>query len=128
MRDGFREIVAWWHLDQTSGGDGLDSTDGGKVTTDYATVYVDFDHDATMLSRRQLAADQGAEDARLIMFLLGRCGEDASKSAAVRGIVKTAADAGTMKAMDDARDRLLDLAEEVCADRQTGSPTSGSIE
>lgn len=128
MRDDFREIVAWWHLDQVSGGDGLDSTDGGKVITDYATIYVDFDHDTTMLSRRQLAADQGAEDARLIMFLLGRCGEDASKSAAVRGIVKTAADAGTMKAMDDARDRLLDLAEEVCADRQTGNPTSGSIE
>ncbi len=115
MRDGFREIVAWWHLDQTSGGDGLDSTDGGKVTTDYATVYVDFDHDATMLSRRQLAADQGAEDARLIKYLLWKCGSDASRRTAVQNVVKEAADAGTMNAMDAARARLLDLAEEVCA-------------
>ena len=109
MRDGFREIAAWWHMDETSGGDGFDSTDGGKVTTDYATLYVDFDHDSSLLSRRQLAADQAFEDARLILFLRKQFAGDKVKLDAVDAIVKSAADTGTMKAVDAARKKLLDL-------------------
>jgi hypothetical protein len=96
-------------MDESSGGDCFDSTDGGRVTADYATLYVDFDHDSNLLSRRQLAADQAAEDARLVMFLRKKYSGDSAVLATIRNIVKNAADAGTMKAMAEARRRLIDL-------------------
>ena len=109
MRDNFREIATWWHMDQTSGGDCFDSTDGGKVTADYATLYVDFDHDANLLSRRQLAADQAVEDMRLVMFLKRKYSGDPSKLTEIQNVVDETVKKGTMKAIDSARSRLLDL-------------------
>ncbi len=100
----------WWHMDESSGGDCFDSTDGGRGTADYATLYVDFDHDSNLLSRRQLAADQAAEDVWLVMFLRKKYSGDSAVLATIRNIVKNAADAGTMKAMAEARRRLIDLA------------------
>ena len=117
LRDGFREIATYWHIDGMAGGDGLDSTDtyrGGKNPCDYGSVYADWDHDGLMLSRRQIAADMGFDDVRLVLWLRAKAKEkgDAALSAKIDAIVKKAADAGSMKAMDAARDALLALAAE----------------
>ena len=53
----------------------------------------------------------GYEDVRLITWLRNRFLDDQKKLAKVDAIVKEAADAGTMSAMDKARDKLLDLAK-----------------
>ena len=112
MRDGYREIATFWHMTQAAGSpfDSNDFTTPGRYD-DYASLYVDFANDAALLSRRQLAADMGFEDVRLVMWLRNRFKGDAASLAKVDAIVKEAADAGTMSAMDKARDRLLDLAD-----------------
>ncbi|MBQ1428225.1 MAG: hypothetical protein IIZ06_01030, partial [Kiritimatiellae bacterium] len=51
--------------------DSNDFTTPGRYD-DYATLYVDFANDAALLSRRQLAADAGFEDSRLVMWLRRR--------------------------------------------------------
>ncbi len=115
MRDGFREIATYWHLDSAAGGDALDSTDmnkGGKSACDYGSVYADWDKDSLMLSRRQVAADQGFDDARLVLWLRAKAKGDASLLARIDEIVKKATDAGSMAAMDAGRDALLSLAAE----------------
>ena len=76
---------------------------------DYASLYVDFANDAALLSRRQLVADMGYEDVRLVMWLRKRFNGNPAMLAKVDAIVKAAADSGTMEAMDSARDRLLSL-------------------
>ncbi len=118
MRDGFREIATYWHLDSMQGGDGLDSTDmnkGGKSACDYGTVYADWNLDQVMTSRRQVASDMGFEDARLILWLRAKAKAkgDAALSAKIDAVVKKAADAGSMAAMDAARDELLAIAAEL---------------
>lgn len=72
---------------------------------------MNFANDAVLLSRRQLAADRGFEETRLVMWLRNRFKGDTDSLAKVDAIVKEAADAGTMSAMDKARDRLLELAK-----------------
>ena len=110
MRDGYREIATFWHMTAAAGSP-FDSGDFSKPGRydDYASLYVDFANDAALLSRRQLAADMGYEDARLVMWLRKRFKGDAASLARVDAIVKEAADKGTMSAMDAARDRLLGL-------------------
>ena len=111
MRDGYREIATFWHMTAAAGSpfDSNDFTRPGRYD-DYASLYVDFANDAALLSRRQLAADMGFEETRLVMWLRSKFKDDAAKRAQVDAIVKEAADAGTMSAMSAARDRLLDLA------------------
>ena len=110
MRDGYREIATFWHMTAAAGSpfDSNDFTTPGRYD-DYATLYVDFANDAALLSRRQLAADMGFEDVRLITWLRNRFKDDAATLAKADAIVKEAADAGTVSAMDEARDRLLDI-------------------
>ena len=112
MRDGYREIATFWHMTHAAGSpfDSNDFTTPGRYD-DYASLYVDFANDAALLSRRQLAADVGYEDVRLVKWLRSRFMNDPIKLAKVDAIVKEAADAGTMSAMDKARDMLLDLAK-----------------
>ena len=112
MRDGYREIATFWHMTRCAGSpfDSNDFTTPGRYD-DYASLYVDFANDAALLSRRQLAADMGYEDVRLVMWLRNRFKGDAAMLAKVDAIVKEAADAGTVSAMDEARDRLLDIAK-----------------
>jgi hypothetical protein len=113
MRDGFRELTPFWHFVDMAGGDGFDPTDSssrnGRNKTDYGSVYVDFDNAAALTSRRQSAHDLSYEDARLIMLQRKRFSGDASKLAEIARLVKTAADEGTMEAMDEARAKLLDM-------------------
>ena len=111
MRDGYREIATFWHMTQTAGNlfDSTDFTTPGRYD-DYASLYVDFANDAALLSRRQLAADIGFEDMRLITWLRNRFRNDPIKRMKIEAIVKDAADVGTMSAMDKARERLLAFA------------------
>ena len=76
---------------------------------DYSSLYVDFANDAALLSRRQLAADMGFEETRLIMWLRKRFKGDPAMLAKIDAIVKEAADKGTMSAMDSAHHSLLAL-------------------
>ena len=110
MRDGYREIATFWHMTQAAGSpfDSNDFTSPGRYD-DYASLYVDFSNDAALLSRRQLAADMGYEEVRLVMWLRSRFKGNSAMLAKVDAIVKEAADKGTMSAMDSARDRLLSL-------------------
>ena len=108
LRDGYREIATFWHMDSCAGGDNFDSTDGKDGHfDDYATFYVDWDHGTSLLSRRQLAADMAFEEARLVLLLRARHANDPERLARIEAIVKQAADVGTMAAMDAARERLL---------------------
>ena len=110
MRDGYREIATFWHMTQAAGSpfDSSDFTSPGHYD-DYASLYVDFSNDAALLSRRQLAADMGYEDVRLVMWLRKRFKNNPSMLAKVDAIVKETADKGTMSAMDSARDRLISI-------------------
>ena len=113
MRDGFRELTPYWHLVDMAGGDGFDPTDAsskeGRNKTDYGSIYVDFDNASALTSRRQTANDLSYEDARLVLLQRKRHAGDAARLAEVERLVKAAADAGTMEAMDAARTRLLDM-------------------
>lgn len=113
MRDGFRELTPFWHFVDMAGGDGFDpadaSSENGRNKTDYGSVYVDFDNASALTSRRQSANDLSYEDARLIMLQRRRHANDKVKSAEIERLVKVAADAGTMEAMDAARAKLLDM-------------------
>lgn len=111
MRDGYREIAAFWHMTQSAGGDTFDSTDWYSPghLDDYATLYCNSDVEAAILSRRQLQCDQGFWDMQILAALRAKHAGDAEKLAAIAEIVREAADVGTVKAMDAARDRLLGL-------------------
>ncbi len=110
MRDGYREIATFWHMTQAAGSpfDSNDFTTPGRYD-DYASLYVDFANDAALLSRRQLAADMGYEDVRLVLWLRKRFTGNPARRAKVDAIVKEAANKGTMSAMDSARDSLFSL-------------------
>lgn len=110
MRDGYREIATFWHMTAAAGSpfDSNDFTKPGRYD-DYASLYVNFANDAALLSRRQLAADMGFEETRLVMWLRNRFKGDAARLSKVDAIVKEAADAGTMSAMSTAYDNLLNI-------------------
>lgn len=112
MADGYREIATFWHMDETAGGDAFDSTDCGApgLYMDYATLYADYDNDDFLLSRRQLATDQAAEECRLILFLRRKFANDPTRLASIEDIVRKAVGTGTMAALDEAYVRLLDEA------------------
>lgn len=111
MRDGYREIATFWHMTQAAGGDAFDSTDWNSPghLDDYATLYCNSDVEAAILSRRQLQCDQGFWDMQILAALRAKYAGDAEKLAAIAEVVREAADIGTVKAMDAARDRLLGL-------------------
>ena len=110
LRDGFRECVSFWHLTEATS-DPFDMTDPASPGRyeDYASLYVDWSLGTALLSRRQLAADIAAEDAKIVLFLRRKFKDDPAMLAKVEALVKQAADIGTMSAMDAARDDLLAL-------------------
>ncbi len=114
LRDGFTEMVTYWHLESHAGGDGLNGQDGTTNRVDYGSIFVDFDMGAVLTSRRQEAHDLGREDFRLAKFcqnLLKKKNNTALQKK-FDSIVTKAAN-GDMQAMDDARLELLKLAEEL---------------
>ena len=114
MRDGYREVSTFWHMTTCAGSnfDPADFTYKGRFD-DYASLYVDFSRDEVMPSRRQIAADMGFEEARLILWLRNRFKGDRAKLEAIETTVRKAADAGTMAAMDSAREELLAMVGDV---------------
>ena len=116
MRDGFRELTPFWHLDSMAGWDGFDPTDRSSADTknysDYGAVYVDYDNGKSLLSRRFIAYLQGVEDSKLIRLLRAKFVDAPEKLARVDAIVRKAADAGTMLAIDEARSALLSIGGE----------------
>ena len=102
LRDGFRDTMSYWHLDESAA---LDA----RPQHPYGTCYIDWDADELMLSRRQLAADMAAEEGRLVNYLRLKWKGDPAKLAGIESIVKAAADGGSMAAMDAALERLLEL-------------------
>lgn len=102
LRDGFRDTMSYWHLDESAA---LDA----RPQHPYGTCYIDWDADELMLSRRQLAADMAAEEGRLVNYLRLKWKGDPAKLAGIESIVKAAADDGSMAAMDAALERLLEL-------------------
>ena len=111
MRDGYREIATYWHMTQAAGGDAFDSSDWNSPghLDDYATLYSNADVEDSILSRRQLQCDQGFWDMQIIAALRAKYAGNAEKLAAIAEIIREAADIGTVRAMDDARNRLLGL-------------------
>lgn len=113
LRDGWGPVAAYWHMTSHAGGDGFDSTDtyGHKAGeySDYGTLYVDFDLDTGITSRRQLAADHAYYDSKTVAALRERFKSDPSRLAEIRRIVEKTADTGTMRAMDAAIDTLLTI-------------------
>lgn len=114
MRDGFRELTPFWHFEEMAGFDGFDPSDtsdpAGRNYSDYGAAYVDYDLGKTLTSRRLTAYELGCEDSRLIRFLRAKFAADPSKLAEVEKIVKTAADKGTMAALENGRNSLFRLA------------------
>ena len=110
LRDGFREINTYWHMTESAGNpfDSSDCSAPGRYA-DYCTLYVDWDLDSLLASRRQLAADMATEDAKVILFMRRKYKDDPATLGKVEAIVKEAADTGSMEAMDIAREKLLSL-------------------
>jgi len=113
FRDGFSEFATYWHMDHLAGGDGFDDTDANRAGSsdkmDWGSLYVDYDQEKVVSSRRQLASDMGFEDAKLVKvarYLL----KDGSASE-LESAIRSAADKGTMPDMDRARLRLFELIE-----------------
>lgn len=102
LRDGFSDMMSYWHLDECAS---LDA----RPQHPYGTCYIDWDADELMLSRRQLAADMAAEEGRLVNYLRQKAKDDPVKLARIESIVKAAADGGSMTAMDAALEQLLEL-------------------
>ncbi len=68
LRDRISSVSAYWHLDSMAGGDGFDSSDTFPKKTnsaDYGTLYVDFNYETVLSSRRQEAWYQGFLDYKL---------------------------------------------------------------
>ena len=111
LRDGYREVSPFWHLDESAGWDMFDPSDSDRPGrfADYASVYADHDLGTQLLSRRQLYYDQGCEEARLILCARRLLKNDPAKLARLEAIVRAAADEGTMVAFDSARVQILRL-------------------
>ena len=115
LRDGFRPLTPFWHLDAMAGCDGFDPSDSSsseaRESTDYGSVYVDYDSGIALTSRRQTAYDMGCEEAKLVLFLRQKFAGDAAKLTEVEAIVKRAADADSMAAFNAAHWKLLRMAK-----------------
>ncbi len=114
LRDGFTEIITYWHLDQHAGGDGFNSQDGTKSRADYGSIYCDLDQGSVLTGRRQEAHDLGREDFKLAEFcrkLLEKKNDPALKRR-FREIVAKGAE-GDMRTMEACRAELLGLIREL---------------
>ena len=115
FRDGFTEIITYWHLESQAGYDGFDSQDGGQSRVDYGTIFADFNLGTVLTGRRQEAHDLGREDFRILKYcrqLLAKKKVPSALKAKFDTIVRKAAE-GDMADMEDARLRILKIAEEL---------------
>ena len=101
LRDGFAPIDSYWHLDESAAFAGREHG--------YGSCIVDKDYDLIALTRRQLGADMAHHEGRLVLYLRRKFAGDTAKLAQIAAIVKTAADTGSMPALDAALEQLLEL-------------------
>lgn len=114
IRDGFSAMVRYWQLEGSHNNDGFSSIDGVGSRVDYGTIYVDREMGTWLSGRRQEAHDLGREDFRLASYcrdLLGK-NSDPLLQKEFDDIVKEGAE-GNMQVMEQARIKLLDLAEKL---------------
>ncbi|MBE6393610.1 MAG: hypothetical protein E7044_06095 [Lentisphaerae bacterium] len=114
FRDGFTAVSAYWHHENHAGGDGFNSDDGVRNRVDYGNTYLDMEMGTYLSSKREEANMLGKEDYKLAQFcrrMLAKSPSPALKKQ-LDQIVSNAA-AGDMKAMEEARLKLLDLAEKL---------------
>ncbi len=112
LRDGFDGCTVFWHFDSMAGDDPFDpnASSNGKHFSDYGANYTDYGSGSALPSRRQIAADMGFEEARLVKALRDRAEGNPALASRIDEIVKDAADTGNMEAMDAAREALLAIA------------------
>ena len=114
FRDGFTAVTAYWHHESHAGGDGFNSLDGLSSRVDYGNVYLDMEMGTFLSSKREEANMLGKEDYKLAEYCRRKL--KASPSQALQkqldNIISAGA-SGDMKAMEDARLKLLDLAEKL---------------
>jgi len=108
MHDGFSPVVAFWHFDASfAGGDGFNSRDYNPLrktvnTADYSALYVDFDNETYMPSRRSEAHYQGLLDRKAYEYAKKRGVPEAEIQACVAIALK-----GDMETMDQMREEIL---------------------
>ena len=112
LRDGFTEVITYWHLESHAGGDGFNPQDGTTSRADYGSIYADLNQGTVLSSRRHEAHDLGREDFRLAEYCrrLLKKKNNPSLTAKFDMIIKKAA-GGNMEDMEKARLELLQLAE-----------------
>jgi len=112
MRDGFSPVVAFWHFDGSfAGGDGFNSRDYNPLrekvnTADYSALYVDFDNETYMPSRRSEAHYQGLLDRKAYEYAK-QCGVPEAELQALIAVALN----GDMKTMDKMREEMLEKAQ-----------------
>ena len=114
FRDGFTAVSAYWHHEDHAGGDGFNSEDGVRNRVDYGNTYLDMDMGTYLSSKREEANMLGKEDYKLAEYCRRKLQKNPSP-ALQKELDKIISDgaAGDMTAMDDARMKLLELAEKL---------------
>ena len=114
FRDGFTAVSAYWHHENHAGGDGFNSDDGVRNRVDYGNTYLDMEMGTYLSSKREEANMLGKEDYKLAEFcrrMLAKSPSPALKKQLDQIVLNAAA--GDMKSMEEARLKLLDLAEKL---------------
>lgn len=112
MRDGFSPVVAFWHFDGSfSGGDGFNSRDYNPRrktirTADYSAIYVDFDHETYVPSRRSEAHYQGLLDRKAYEYAK----QQGVPETELQEMIATALN-GDMETMNKMREAMLTRAQ-----------------
>ena len=114
FRDGFTAVSAYWHHENHAGGDGFNSDDGVRNRVDYGNTYLDMEMGTYLSSKREEANMLGKEDYKLAQYCRQQLKKKPSSSLEkqLNAIVSCGA-SGDMKAMEDARLKLLELAEKL---------------
>ena len=123
FRDGFSSMIAYWHLESHSGGDGFNSQDGVRRQVDYGSTYMDMDLGTVVTSRREEAHLLGREDFKLAEYCRRALEKapDPALEKELNDIVRQGA-SSDMTGMEQCRLKLLDLAERL------GQPKEKRIE
>ena len=102
LADGFEPTVTYWHCDESAT---LDSS----AAHPYGSIYVDWDHDKALLSRRQLGADMAREEGNLVLYLRRKHAKDAATLGRIESLVREGAAAASMDELESVVDRLQNL-------------------
>jgi len=114
LRDNIESVAAYWNQDEHCGGDGFCGTDTGfysaNSTTDYGTLYCDYNSGLAMGSRRFEAHRQGFEDYKLGKLCRSLVKPGSPESKELEAIIAQGA-SGDIIVMEQCRLELLKFAE-----------------